>query len=168
MCLVPVPRRSWKSSWSCQSRCLSRKIQRCRSWNGEPRSGRQCRRSCLWTESRRKETVVHTVGKPAPQEVLEAQPGEEAGVELYSQRSKLMCRRDKGVEGRGSGDAKMLMDRNTGMILFLLREQIFSACRIFPRAMTNSNDFVLMNYLADSNSVFVVATFFLSDSNFLV
>ena len=69
------------------------------------------------------QTVVHTAGMPAPQEVEElwgAQTGEEAEVELHSQRSKLMCRRE-GVERRGLGDAKLLMDRNTGKIRFMLR-----------------------------------------------
>ena len=34
------------------------------------------------------------------------------------------------------------------------------------RAETNSNDFVFFDYLADSNSIFVVVEFFSDDSNF--
>ena len=71
------------------------------------------------------QTVVHTAGMPAPQEVeelLEAQTRVEAEVQLYSQRSKLMCRRE-GVEGRGLGDAKLQMDRKTDKLRFMMREE---------------------------------------------
>ena len=57
------------------------------------------------------------------QDLLEAQPREEAEVDLYPQRAKLLCFRDKEWEGRGQGDAKLLMDRERGKIQVWLRQE---------------------------------------------
>eukprot|EP00930_Biecheleria_cincta_P023996 TRINITY_DN1723_c0_g1_i4.p1 TRINITY_DN1723_c0_g1~~TRINITY_DN1723_c0_g1_i4.p1 ORF type:complete len:1766 (-),score=480.20 TRINITY_DN1723_c0_g1_i4:70-4698(-) len=49
--------------------------------------------------------------------------GEEDEEELYSQRSKLLRFRDGEWKERGLGDSKLLKNKNTGLVRFLLRQE---------------------------------------------
>ena len=62
--------------------------------------------------------------EPLLQWALDAPPtGEEDEVELHSHRAKLLRYRGNVWEERGLGNSKLLMDKKTGKVRFLLRQE---------------------------------------------
>ena len=68
-------------------------------------------------------TVIEGWAPSVSLEVKEIQTGEEDEEELYSQRSKLYRFRDGDWKERGLGEAKLLKDKATSKIRFMLRQE---------------------------------------------